>query len=111
MNLSPSALRSGHVWPASWNDKALSDREFLEKTLAAVKRRKGLIHGALIENSRVCALGALAVLCGGEVTVQGDLPQELRALNDSVPKATPAQRRQKVIKWLEARIRKLPKCQ
>jgi hypothetical protein len=106
-----SPNRPGYVSYAPRNAVALSDREFLEKTLTAVKRRRGLIHGDMTQRSRVCALGALAVACGGEVCVSGMLPTDLQKFNDSMPHATPERRRLKVIAWLEKRIKELPKCQ
>lgn len=101
--------RSEYVGPAGSSDVALTDREFLEKSLADIKRRRGLIHGDLNDGGRVCALGALAKACGGTVTVTGCLPREMQEFNDSMPKATPAKRRERVIQWLEKRIAKLPR--
>lgn len=104
--------RPGYLSYAPFNSVALTDKELLEKTLAAVKRRRGLIHGDMKQQSRVCALGALAASsAGGEVTVQGALPRLLQEFNDSMPRVSPATRRLKVIEWLEKRIKRLPKCQ
>lgn len=107
MFFSPIPGRSEYTSYAGDNDKALTNREFLEKSPAAIKRRRGLIHGDLFEGSKVCALGALAHACGGSVTVTGSLPREMQELNDSMPRATPAKRREKVIAWLEKQLRKL----
>lgn len=109
MFFSPIPGRSQYTSFAGPRDKALSEREFLTKTLAAVKRRRGLIHGDLMDGKRACALGALAASCGGSVTVAGETPRKLQEFNDSMPKATPAVRRLRVIEWLEKRISRLPK--
>lgn len=102
-------IRPGHTVPAGADETALTDREFLEKTLKAVKRRRGLIHGTLTDHGRVCALGALVESCGGDVVLNGRLPFELQMVNDWMPKATPRQRRLKVVRWLETQLEALRK--
>lgn len=102
-----NSIRPGHTSYAAINDESLSYKEFLEKTLVAVKRRRGLIHGDLVRNGRVCGLGALATMCGGSVTLNTDWAKQLQEVNDAVPKATPAGRRARVIRWLEQKLKEL----
>lgn len=81
---------------------------FLKRTLSAVKRRRGLIHGQYDKAGAVCALGALGAVLDREnadMCVNSKLAQELQEVNDSVPKATSAKRRQVVIRWLEKQLK------
>jgi hypothetical protein len=83
--------------------QAIPDREFLEKTLAAVKKRRGLIHGSMTEHGRVCALGAFAAK-HDNTCVHKAISEALQEFNDSMPEATPKVRREKVIRWIEKRL-------
>lgn len=88
------------------DQKPISDKELLEKTLAAVKGRRGLIHGDLRgKHGTVCALGAL-VMKYGEVTVP-PLAEDIQKYNDSMPSVSKETRRARVIKWLEKRLASL----
>jgi hypothetical protein len=84
----------------------MAPAEFLEKTLKAIKRRRGLIHGAWNDSGKVCALGAFGSCHDGAV-VPGELATQLQQYNDSMPLASPATRRKKVIAWIEARLKEL----
>lgn len=102
--------RPGHITPA-WGRSAIPDREFLEKTLAAIRKRRGLIHGSLMNGGgQVCALGAFAKM-HDNTCINLDIAEQLQAFNDSMPKASKQTRRAKVIKWIEQRLRALPKVQ
>lgn len=85
---------------------ALPDRDFLEKALAAIKKRRGLIHGSLDDHGRVCALGAFA-LKNKDACINVEIAEALQKFNDSMPKASPEVRRAKVILWIEKRLTKL----
>jgi len=98
------SARSGHVTPS--NDPAISPREFLERALKAIKRRRGLIHGTWNDSGRVCALGAFGG-CNDGVTIPGELATQLQEFNDSMPRATPVTRRKRVIAWIERRLKEL----
>jgi hypothetical protein len=100
------AARPQGVVVANPFDRLLSDVEFLEKALAAIRRRRGLIHGTLKDrhSGRVCALGSMLGDWEG-ICAPGDLCLKLQRINDSVPKATPEARRTKVIRWLERQIK------
>lgn len=98
------AARAGYVEYSQ--DPAISPKEFLEETLKAIKRRRGLIHGSWREGSRVCALGAFGACHNGAV-IPGDLATELQQYNDSMPKASPEKRRAKVIEWIEKRLKEI----
>jgi hypothetical protein len=93
-------------------DSPVSEKSFLESTLMAVKRRRGLIHGKL-RNGGVCALGALVDSCektGHPITFWTAQGEAVQDANDSVPKATKAKRRAVVIKWIEKRLKTLSKA-
>jgi hypothetical protein len=84
-----------------------SDAIFLSAVLGAVKKRDGLIHGKY-RNGGVCALGAL----GAELAKRNccmcafpSIVEQLQEVNDSVPWATPAEQRMKVIEWIEGRLK------
>lgn len=104
--------RAGHVGGKIINKPVLTDEEFLCKSLAAVRRRRGLIHGKLTENGKrgmFCAIGALCMSEGGEVNVPRELGNLLQEFNDSMPRVSRALRRARVIQWLESKIQELPK--
>jgi hypothetical protein len=87
-----------------------SDAVFLAKTLEAVKSCSGLIHGQLENGGGVCAIGALAVALqweGSEICVEPEILERLQAINDSMPKASPAERRLAVIAWIEKKLEML----
>jgi hypothetical protein len=86
---------------------AISDRAFLERTLVAVKARRGLIHGSMVDHGRVCALGAFAAKYP-DTCVRIGIGEALQEFNDSMPRATPEGRRVKVIRWIEKQLAALP---
>jgi hypothetical protein len=98
------AARPGHL--TYTYRPSISPHDFLTKALAAIKRRRGLIHGSWDSGGRVCALGAFGKAHDG-TCIPGDLAAELQQYNDSMPKAAPEVRRAKVIKWIEKRLKDL----
>lgn len=91
----------------AYNEPAISPHAFLTKALAAIKRRRGLIHGHWDDDGqRVCALGAFGKRNVGTV-IPGELATKLQQYNDSMPKASPATRRAKVIRWIERKLKEL----
>ena len=94
--------RPGHVSNGGYAPM-MSRKDFLEKSLAAIKKRRGLIHGAMQKDGRVCALGAFASK-NDNCCVDIRLAEEMQELNDSMPKASPATRRKKVMKWIEEKL-------
>jgi len=94
--------RAGHIQPAPFRS-AMPRREFLKKTLSAVKSRRGLIHGSMVDHGRVCALGAFAKK-HDNCCVDLRLAEEIQEFNDSMPKASPKTRRAKMIRWLEEKL-------
>lgn len=99
--------RRGHCTPSYSPEAPMSVKEFLEKALAAIRRRRGLIHGSWNNRHGVCAMGAFGAKHDGAV-VPYAIGNALQAFNDSMPKATPALRRRKVISWLENKLASLP---
>lgn len=99
-------VRPGYTMPGF--GKSMTDKEFLQKTLDAVKRRRGLIHGELKDDKdRVCALGAFC-LENEDNCVSSSLAKEIQDFNDSMPNAGLATRRLRMIKWLEKRLKGAP---
>lgn len=88
--------------------RILTPLVFYKRSLSAVKRQEGLIHGHF-KNGGVCALGALADAItarkGKDVCLSEWMALSLQQVNDSVPDATPKQRRAVVIRWLERKIK------
>lgn len=74
--------------------------------LNAVQEEKdGLIHGKLHANGMHCAIGSLWERLP-KVALPNDLIDEVAAINDSMPKATPKQRRLRMMKWLRWKVKK-----
>jgi hypothetical protein len=95
--------------PLSDTRPVMGRKEFLEKTIKAVKARKGLIHGKFKDHGRVCVLGAFASKFGEAVFNSEERPfmDELQELNDSMPRSKPERRRKVVLAWLEDQLGKL----
>lgn len=93
--------REGHIGSSA--KEPIPDRQFLEKALAAIKKRRGLIHGSMEDHGRVCALGAFASK-HDNTCISLKLAEALQEFNDSMPKASPEVRREKVIRWLEKKL-------
>lgn len=65
----------------------------------AVKSKDKLIHGRMHANGESCALGSYWDV-NKKCTLGWDVINEIAAVNDSVPNATPKQRRAYVLRWL-----------
>lgn len=72
-------------------------------TLNAVSAQEGLAHGKLHRNGYACAVGSFFDV-NPKVCFPGDLTDEVAAVNDSLPQATPRQRKQMVMRWLRWRL-------
>jgi hypothetical protein len=96
--------RDGYITSNGSGDKPLSDLEFLHKALESVRGVSGLAHVTMFGAHGVCALGALVRRNGGCVTLQGPLPRMLQQFNDSMPEASPQERRDRVILWLNEQL-------
>lgn len=88
--------RAGYISDAGFK-VPMPDREFLLKALAAIKRRRGLIHGSMKDHERVCALGAFASK-HDHSCINARIAEALQTFNDSMPKATTQTRRARVIR-------------
>lgn len=69
----------------------------------SVERRTGLIHGRLRDGSGVCAIGAFFD-DNPKLALNSGIIEEVAAYNDSLRKCTPYERRNKVLRWLTAKI-------
>jgi hypothetical protein len=70
----------------------------------AVERRRGLISGQLEDRvGGVCAVGAFFA-DNPKLALSAGLIDEVAAYNDSMRRATPYQRRVKVLRWLTAKL-------
>lgn len=71
--------------------------------LNAVEQQDGLIHGRLHAQGAHCAIGSYF-----EVNEQTSLPDtlidEVAAVNDSMPKLTPAARKKRMMQWLKWKL-------
>jgi hypothetical protein len=74
--------------------------------LGAVEGQDGLIHGRLHERGQHCAIGSYFADHPNAV-LREDFIDEVAAVNDSVPYATPKQRKKFVLRWLRWRLTQL----
>lgn len=72
----------------------------------AIKGRDGLIHGKLHEQGEHCAIGSYFET-HAHTALPSDIVDEVAAVNDSVPNATPKQRKRTVLKWLRWKLNQL----
>lgn len=66
---------------------------------AAVARRRSLIHGSLHLEDKHCALGCFWEDNPG-TALEASLVNEISAMNDATPRATPKQRWKRMYRWL-----------
>lgn len=75
--------------------------------LSAVKDQGGLIHGALHDDHGAhCAIGSFFEV-NKNLALPTDLIDEVAMVNDSIPHATPRQRKMHVAKWLRWKLKQL----
>lgn len=111
-------LNVGRAYP--WHE-ATPTRVVLEKLRGAVaENESGLIHGQCKDESGgMCAMACLEAVVAREFDAGGprslvidlnkdNIPEEVAAVNDSVPDATPLERKAKVLAWIDERLAKLP---
>lgn len=72
----------------------------------AVKSRKELVHGRLHKGGQSCAIGSFFDV-NSKCALPSGFIDEVAAVNDSVPKATPKQRRVVVMRWLRWKLAQL----
>ena len=70
----------------------------------AVRDRRGLIHGKLEDHGEYCAIGSFFHNVKG-TSLPTNIVDEVAAVNDSMPHATPKQRQQRVLQWLRWKLR------
>lgn len=73
-------------------------------TLNAVKAQDGLAHGTLHRNGLSCAVGSYFDV-NPKACYPAQLTDDVAAMNDSMPCATPRQRKAMMIRWLKWRLR------
>ncbi len=74
------------------------------EVLGAVESQKGLIHGKLDDFTGAhCALGSYYA-AHPKQAFPSEMIDEIASVNDSVPNATPLQRKKFVIKWLKWKL-------
>jgi hypothetical protein len=69
----------------------------------AVKSKDRLIHGKLHAYGESCAIGSFWDV-NPKVSLPTELIDEVAAVNDSLPNATPRQRRLHVLRWLRWKL-------
>lgn len=72
-------------------------------TLNAVSAKEGLAHGKLHRDGYSCAVGSFFDV-NPKVCYPGELTEEVAAVNDSMPQASPRQRKLMVVRWLRWRL-------
>ena len=93
----------------STDEPCMSEDAAYFRVLEAVKRRKTLVHGKLHDNSgRSCAIGC--AFDEGVKVLPTKVINEIAAYNDSFPKLTPQQRRNKVLQWLKFKSAQVAKA-
>lgn len=71
--------------------------------LNAVQIQRGLIHGKFQRNGEYCAIGSFFE-AQPNAAMNYKLIDEITTVNDSVPNATPRQRRLTVMRWLKWKL-------
>lgn len=71
--------------------------------LNAVEQRQGLIHGRLEAKGEYCAIGSYFHI-NDHTSLPDALIDEVAAVNDSMPKLTPIQRRKRMMQWLKWKL-------
>jgi hypothetical protein len=71
--------------------------------LNAVEQQTGLIHGQLHAAGAHCAIGSYFEV-NGNTCLPNDLIDEVAAVNDSMPKLTPVQRKKRMMQWLKWKL-------
>lgn len=71
--------------------------------LSAVEQQQGLIHGKLHAEGAHCAIGSYFEV-NGRTSLPSELIDEVAAVNDSMPKLTPVQRRKRMMQWLKWKL-------
>lgn len=75
--------------------------------LNAVQTQRGLIHGVLDDaHGEHCAIGSFFEV-NPKLALRSDLIDEVALVNDSMPKATPRQRKIMVARWLRWKLKAL----
>lgn len=98
--------RLRQVSKADPNDPVLRNGTAYYAIYNAVLEQKGLIHGRLDgAHGEHCAIGSL--WAATPVALPSDLIDEVAAVNDSMPKATPRQRKARVATWLRWKLGQL----
>lgn len=69
----------------------------------AVKTQNGLVHGKLHADGEHCAIGSYFDI-NKRTTLPESLIDEVAAVNDSMPKSTPRQRKLAVLRWLRWKL-------
>lgn len=90
-----------------FSDSCVSVKEFYQEALAAILEVDGLIHGKLNEGKDVCAVGAVNAACKKNrmgIVASREVITALQQVNDSVPDASPAERKRIVVEWLKGKI-------
>lgn len=72
-------------------------------TLNAVKTKRGLAHGQLHKCGESCAVGSYFDV-NPNCYFPGGLTDEVAAVNDSMPNATPRARKVMVMRWLRWKL-------
>lgn len=72
--------------------------------LSAVEQQSGLLHGKLeTPKGEYCAIGSYFHI-NKQTSLPDALIDEVAAVNDSMPKLTPAQRRKRMMRWLKWKL-------
>jgi hypothetical protein len=97
-----SALRP-EVKTASASSYVPQDGTAYLMIYSAVQSKSKLIHGRLHQAGESCAIGSFWDV-NPKIALHTHLIDEIAAVNDSVPDATPIQRRLHVMRWLRWRL-------
>lgn len=72
--------------------------------LNAVEQQRGLIHGQLqTPKGEYCAIGSY-FHDNSKTSLPSELIDEVAAVNDSMPRLTPAQRKKRMTQWLKWKL-------
>ena len=75
--------------------------------LNAIEQQRGLIHGRLeTPQGEYCSIGSYFHVNKG-TCLPNDLIDEVAAVNDSMPKLTPVQRKKRMVQWLKWKLANL----
>ena len=84
-------------------DAALPDPTAFYLIRDAVRSKPGLLHGKLNEDGRTCAIGAY--FARNRLPIYTRVVDEVAAFNDSMPEVTARVRKQRVLRWLNWRLK------